>query len=299
MFSSPAREQVKLYSFTLIELLVVITIIAILASMLLPALGKVKSIAKRTHCCSNLKTMSVYYQSYVNTYDGWMVPWVTKVNYSDGRFRSAHSNSKTRVMHWYEALVLEDKDSKKLKNVAIDYTNNYRKHFKYMMCSSAIYPKSNGIRENPGYMYGRDMTYSFGSNYIPSTSDYLGNVPKIKLKRLERLRNISRTAGIMDGVCPDSLRFAIPGSGRNKDNIKAVETSRTKLFVNGDIYYNENSWTKANILKWSKEDFMNGRHANANAILFLDMHVEIWKSPDMTRHYYISSTPNNIFKLYE
>ena len=167
---------------------------AILASMLLPALVKVKSIAKRTHCCSNLKTMSVYYQSYVNTYDGWMVPWVTKVNYSDGRFRSAHSNSKTRVMHWYEALVLEDKDSKKLKNAAIDYTNNYRKYFKYMMCSSAIYPKSNGIRENPGYMYGRDMTYSFGSNYIPSTSDYLGNVPKIKLKRLVREMFLNRSS---------------------------------------------------------------------------------------------------------
>ena len=30
MFSSPAREQVKLYSFTLIELLVVIAIITIL-----------------------------------------------------------------------------------------------------------------------------------------------------------------------------------------------------------------------------------------------------------------------------
>lgn len=57
-------------AFTLTELLVVVAIIAVIAAMLLPAVGLVRDAARATTCLSNLRQISVGFGLYANDHHG-------------------------------------------------------------------------------------------------------------------------------------------------------------------------------------------------------------------------------------
>jgi prepilin-type processing-associated H-X9-DG protein len=61
--------------FTLIELLIIISIIAILASMLLPALKNAREKGKSVCCLNQLKQWGISLSFYTNDFNGYFVPW--------------------------------------------------------------------------------------------------------------------------------------------------------------------------------------------------------------------------------
>ncbi len=79
---SPARHPPR-HGFTLIELLVVISVIAILASMLLPAVGMIRDLANTQKCGNTLRQWALANHGYASDNDGLSIPFRFK-NPADG-----------------------------------------------------------------------------------------------------------------------------------------------------------------------------------------------------------------------
>ncbi len=96
----------KKNAFTLIELLVVISIIALLLSILMPALGKVKKQAKRVVCSSNLHNWGLAFHGYTSDNDNRLLSSY-RASSSSGPIPGIIFLAKQTGIHWKDQIYMD------------------------------------------------------------------------------------------------------------------------------------------------------------------------------------------------
>ena len=125
----------KRRNFTLIELLVVIAIIAILAGMLLPALGSAKERANAISCLSQTKQLYQIWFSYANSNDdNILIYYYGEIGYGK---------------YWWEKILIEFYGATTTAKV----TDDHRKLFQCPSDKSGNYVFAN-VKMGPVFSYG-------------------------------------------------------------------------------------------------------------------------------------------------
>ncbi|MBT5706008.1 type II secretion system GspH family protein [Verrucomicrobia bacterium] len=227
--------------FTLIELLVVIAIIAILAGMLLPALGKAKAKAHHIRCVSNQKQLTMGWIMYADDYEDKLV-WNDLTPNGSG---------------WIRGVLDYNAGNTHNTNLANLSNPEYAKLWPYTT-AVGIYrcpaDKSYVSISNKRHQRVRSVSLSQAMN---SRNDWLSSITKKPYVVFRKSSDINRmghsNAFVFINEHPDSLNFADLAVAMND----GVEGSRIMII-----------------------DYPASNHNGAGALSFADGHVTMRKWVD-------------------
>lgn len=243
--------------FTLIELLVVISIIALLLSILMPALSKVKEKAKQVVCASNMKQIGVGLVTYAVENNDWGPPsqcdgYGNTLNINFNIWWDTGSNDLSGYGYWYHFLMAGNYIPRPANGLRVYYDDdsvnpasaNPPLHDSVMVCPSL--PK---INHNELFSYGMNVHVG-GLTPDNSTDPIYGTYRKI---------SSVRRASDMPYVAHTRREFA-----------GAAEAQ----WPGGSTYSFINKWPKVGNPSVYYGNFVGDPHSGGTPVAYVDGHAE-------------------------